>query len=77
MELRGREQLSGTQTEALCPGVHRGADEAFSLPMALREAGEGNRRVIWMTELPGSGGGGGGSCHKAERRNQSFRLWNK
>ena len=40
---------------------------ASSLLVALRVAVGGDRRVLWMTDLTGSGRGEGGSCHKFER----------
>lgn len=66
-DLSGGSTIQGRNQKPITLKTTEGAGVASSLLVALRVAVGGDRRVLWMTDLTGSGRGEGGSCHKFER----------
>lgn len=67
MDLRGGSSTQGRNQKPMALRTTGGAGVASSLLVALGVAVGGDRRVLWMTDLTGSGRGEGGSCHRFER----------
>lgn len=67
MDLRGGSSTQGHNQKPIALRTTGGAGVASSLLVTLGVAVGGDRRVLWMTDLTGSGRGEGGSCHRFER----------
>lgn len=67
MDLSGGSSIQGRNQKPIALRTMEGAGVASSLLVALGVAAEGDRRVLRMTDLTGSGRAEGGNCHKFER----------